>query len=98
MIKVAIGVTVPSMEAWYLCEKNSAVGEAVWIRKLNGEKVGYDRVSLKKQVYGERPFARKRAEKILEEANRLAQNPEQLEKLFPEGFGNMASEIRSWKK
>lgn len=40
MIKVAIGVAVPSIEAWYLCGGKLAVGEETWIRKLNGEKVG----------------------------------------------------------
>jgi len=33
-----------------------------------------------------------------ESAKRLAENIEQLETLFPEGFGNMANEIRSWKQ
>ena len=73
------------------------VGEETWIRKLKGERVGYDRMSLKRRVYGERPFARKRAETVIKEAARLAQNIELLEEKFPEGFGNLIREIKLWR-
>jgi len=97
MIKVAIGVAVPSIEAWYLCGGKLAVGEESWIRKLKGEKVGYDRMSLKTRVYGERPFAGKRAEIVFEEATRLAKNLKLLNERFPEGFGSLINEVKSWK-
>lgn len=54
-------------------------------------------MSLKRRVYGERPFARKRAETVIKEAARLAQNIELLEEKFPEGFGNLIKEIKLWR-
>lgn len=97
MIKVAIGVAVPAIEAWLICGQNLDVSEDKWIRRLNGEKVGYDKTSLKRELYGDRPFKRKRIDKATEEAERLSENLELLEKQFPEGFGNLLKEVKSWK-
>ncbi len=96
MVKVAIGVAVPAIEAWLVCGKNLYVSKEKWIRKLKGDKVRYDRVSLKQKLYGEKPFKRKRIEVAIEEAERLAKNLELLEQKFPQGFGNLVKEIKSW--
>lgn len=99
VIKVAVGVPVPAIEAWYLCGVNAQINEAAWIRKQNGERISYDRKSLKVELYGnDRPPMRLLTEKAIESAKKLKNNLEQLEQLFPEGFGLFANEIRSWRR
>lgn len=99
VFRVAIGVPVPAIEAWYLCGVNAHVNEATWIRKQNGEKIQYDRKSLKVELYGnDRPAIEILREKAIESAERLVEDLEQLEEFFPQGFGCLVNEIRSWKK
>lgn len=98
--RVAIGVPVPAIEAWYLYGKNPQVYELTWLRKQNGEKITYDRIKLKEEVYisTHAPLETKiiLAEK---EAKRIVENGllDDLERAFPYGFGSLANEIRSWK-
>jgi len=99
--KVAVGVAVPAIEAWLLCGTNPHASEATWINKQREESFSTynDRKLLKAELYGsniassETMFNRGTAS-----AKKLIENIEQLEILFPEGFGNMANEIRSWKQ
>lgn len=98
--RVAIGVPVPAIEAWYLFGKNPQLYEATWIRKQNGEKITYNRISLKEETYGtSRPSIEMETECAVKEAKRIVENEllEELEKSFPFGFGKFADEIRSWK-
>jgi hypothetical protein len=55
------------------------------------------RKKLKKALYGE-DFAPQaiRARRMREEALRLAQDLSLLESYFPNGFGPLAREVRSW--
>lgn len=96
-LKIAFGIAVPTIEAWYLCGKNLDVGERSWKDKLLGETVHYDRTSLKRRIYGERPYKKKQIEVATSEAIRISTNLELLEEKFPEGFGNLVREIRSWQ-
>lgn len=97
--RVAVGVPVPAIEAWFLCSINPHVNEATWIRKQNGERISYDRKSLKVELYGnDRPAIEILKEKAIESAERLVEDLEQLEKLFPQGFGCLINEIRGWKE
>lgn len=96
-LKIAFGIAVPTIEAWYLCGTKLDVGEKSWKDKLAGETVRYDRTSLKRKIYGERPFKKKRIEIAVSEATRISQNLELLEEKFPEGFGNLIREIKSWR-
>jgi len=99
--RVAIGVTVPAIEAWLLCDVNPHASEATWINKQKEEGFNLynDRRSLKAKLYGSHiASSETMIERGTESAKRLAENIERLETLFPEGFGNMANEIRSWKK
>ncbi len=96
MIKTAVGVAVPSIEAWLLCGMKSDTSEDKWKRKMTGETVRYDKTSLKRNIYGERPFKQRRMETAISEATRIAQKLELLEEKFPEGFGNLVREIKSW--
>lgn len=99
--KVAVGVAVPAIEAWLLCDVNPHVSEAAWLNKQKEEAYSTynDRKRLKVELYGSDIASSKTiVERGTESAKRLAENIEQLETMFPEGFGNMANEIRSWKK
>jgi hypothetical protein len=97
--KVAIGVPVPALEAWLLFGVNSQVSENTWIRFQNGEKITYDRKKLKKELYGgehipenERIEISKQAIQRIGENNLLGD----LETAFPQGFGSLSNEVKSW--
>ena len=99
--KVAIGVAVPAIEAWLLCGVNPHASEATWINKQKekGFNLYSNRKKLKAALYGSNISSDKtKVERGMESAKRLAQNIEQLETFFPDGFGSLANEVRSWKK
>jgi hypothetical protein len=97
-LKVAIGLAVPAIEAWYLCGVDPHVNEATWARKLQqGERITYTRNALKKSVYGaERPTIEIMKRHATEAAARLANDLSEIERLFPEGFGSFVKDVRSW--
>jgi hypothetical protein len=100
VLKVAIGVPVPAIEAWYLYGKNPHVSEFMWIRKQTGESITYDRKKLKKEVYGSTRYSlQSETAKAVEETTRIVENGllEGLERIFPAGFGSLADETRKWK-
>ncbi len=97
VIKTALGLAVPAIEAWYRCGLDPQVSEATWARKLTSERIAYTRNSLKRVVYGtERPSIQIETAKAVEAAGRLANNLPLIEKLFPSGFGAFANDVRSW--
>lgn len=97
-LKVAIGLAVPAIEAWYLVGKNHQVGEAAWIVGLNAKKPPFSRKELKQLVYGsDRPSIELETERAKEEARRIVDNIAAIELAFSAGFGSMAREICSWK-
>lgn len=51
-LKVAIGLAVPSIEAWLLCGINPHVSEAAWINGVREGRLPYTKDSLKAEVYG----------------------------------------------
>jgi hypothetical protein len=55
MIKVAVGLAVPAIEAWYRCGLDSHVTEATWIQAQNQQIYPYTRSSLKAAVYYDVP-------------------------------------------
>jgi hypothetical protein len=96
-LKVAIGLAVPAIEAWYLVGKNHQVGEAAWKVGLEARRPPFTRPQLKKLVYGtDIPSLELETEHALNEARRIIQNMKAIETAFPAGFGLMAQEIRSW--
>lgn len=97
MIKTAVGLAVPAVEAWYLCGINPHVNEAAWARRLESEQVAFSKKSLKREIYGtERPSLRMEADVATEAAHRLITDLELIERLFPGGFGALAHDLRSW--
>ncbi len=97
VLKLAIGLAVPAIEAWYLVERNKQVGEAAWKSGLAAGKPPFTRPQLKQLVYGtDRPSIEHETECAVREARRLIGNISAIETAFPVGFGLMAKEIRSW--
>ena len=95
-LKVAIGLAVPAIEAWYLVGKEHEVGEAAWRVGLNNGRPPFIRKKLKEMVYGtDRPSVELATQRALEEARRIIADVRVLENAFPAGFGLMAGEIRS---
>jgi hypothetical protein len=98
-LKVALGLPVPAIEAWYLVGKNHQVGEAAWLAGLAAGKLPFTRPKLKEMVYGtDRPSLELETECAVKEARRIIPNIDAIEAAFPIGFGLMAQEIRSWKR
>ncbi|HKS08675.1 MAG TPA: hypothetical protein VJS13_03950 [Pyrinomonadaceae bacterium] len=97
-LKTAIGIAVPAIEAWYRCGTDPHVMEATWHRRLQGERITYDRRSLKADVYGsDQPGLAAKTTLATEAAKRLGNNLELLEKLFPLGFGCFICDVRTWR-
>jgi hypothetical protein len=99
VLKVAIGLAVPAIEAWYLCGRDRRVSEAAWITGLQTRKFPYTKNELKKAVYGtDRPSIERETESAVKEATRVSKALEALEAFFPNGFGPFARGVRSWKQ
>jgi hypothetical protein len=96
-LRVAIGLTVPAIEAWYLVGKNHEVSEAAWLVGCAANKRPFTRPQLKQMVYGtDRPSLELEMKCAVEETRRIISNMPAIESAFPIGFGLMAKEIRSW--
>lgn len=96
-LKSAVGVAVPAIEAWYRCGLDGHVNEARWVGHLAGEKINFDKQSLKVDVYGSKqPSLEAETTAAVLAATRLANNLDQLQQLFPNGFSCFVSDIRGW--
>jgi hypothetical protein len=96
-LKVAVGLAVPAIEAWYLVGKKHEVGEAAWKVGLSEGRRPFNRKQLKEWVYGtNRPSLELETKRAKEEAYRIIRDIKAIESSFPNGFGAMAQEIRSW--
>lgn len=92
-----IGVAVPAIEAWYLCGRDDQVTEAAWLRGQERGRVPYTRAELKLRVYGtDRPSLPLTISCALREVQRHRRDPRRLEADFPDGFGALARDLRSW--
>jgi hypothetical protein len=97
-LKVAMGLAVPAIEAWYLVGKEHQVGEAAWKVGLAAGRTPFTKDKLKKLVYGtDRPSLELETECAVREARRVIGDMKAIENAFPVGFGVMAREIGSWR-
>ncbi|MBL8799213.1 MAG: hypothetical protein JNM56_35330 [Planctomycetia bacterium] len=97
-LKVAIGLAVPQIEAWYRCGWDSTVTEAAWRVGLRSGKFPFTSDSLKRDVYGSLLSGLElETLRAIEEARRLATCIEELETWFPAGFGYLSREVRTWR-
>ena len=94
-IQTAFGLAVPALEAWLLCCTDPHMSEALLRTKTSP----HDKIKLKEQLSGA-PWPAPPgllAERSMVEATRLAASDLAcLETMFPDGFGSMAKDIRSW--
>jgi hypothetical protein len=96
-LKVALGLAVPAIEAWYRAGIDGHVMEAAWSRRLSGEDVSYDKRSLKRDAYGShQPGLEMKIKAATASAQRLRENLELLEQLFPNGFGSLLRDLQGW--
>lgn len=96
-MKMALGLAVPAIEAWYRAGLDPHVNEVAWNRKLRGEDVSYDKRSLKRDTYGsDQPNLNMETQAAVAAAQRLTDNLELLERLFPNGFGSLIRDLRGW--
>lgn len=99
-LRVAIGLAVPTIEAWLLCGVDPHVTEAAWINGLK-ERPGnmpYTKGSLKHQLYGtSHPSLALEIERMTAAATRLSQDLARLRTLFPNGFGVLVKELMAWQ-
>jgi len=97
-LKIAIGLATPAIEAWYLCGVPPNPTETAWRRDLErGVGSGTQIPKLKQAAYGtDRPPLLLETQRAVEHARRLASDLSKLERAFPNGFGPLARDIRSW--
>jgi hypothetical protein len=95
-LKTAFGLAVPALEAWLLCGVHPHAIQAALIQRSDAGSREL-RNQLKRDVYGtDRPAQAVRMARAVDEARRLVQNLDDVERLFPNGFGAFARDIRSW--
>jgi hypothetical protein len=96
-LKIALGLAVPAIEAWLLCGVNAHVTEAAWINGMDQGQMPYTRPNLKNELYGTaRPSLAVETEAMTSAASRLAANLNNLEILFPQGFGALRGDLKRW--
>lgn len=76
-LKIAVGLAVPQLEAWFRCGIDRQVSEATWLRVLQNREFPYDGRRLKRDVYGhETPLLATMMPIAIKHARRLAQPDE----------------------
>ncbi|MBL8203430.1 MAG: hypothetical protein JNM09_04315 [Blastocatellia bacterium] len=95
-LKIALGLALPAIEAWYLCGKEAHATEAACMQDKNKRTPEYKN-KLKELVYGtSRPSLQLETQHAITEAQRLVQDIALLEQNFPLGFGTLLRDLRSW--
>lgn len=98
-LRIAVGVAVPAIEAWYRFGIDAHVNEATWERGMQNGSCPYTKHGLKQDVYGTTfPQIAHETECAEAHARRLAENLESLERQFPIGFGLFVAELRNWRE
>ncbi len=96
-LKVAIGVTLPSIRSWVIVWQIDEVGEAAWKTSLASGKRLFTSQNLKKWCTARiAPRSNWRRNVRSRETLRIRENLKSIEDAFPIGFGLLAQEIRSW--
>jgi len=98
-VKIAIGLPVPAIEAWYQCGKDPHAAEARFIRDIESrERLAAARAQLKRDVYGtDRPSLELETRVAVREATRIATDLERLRTQFPRGFGSFYETLATWR-
>lgn len=97
-LKVAIGLAVPAIEAWYAVGVDGRVNEPTWAQALRTKQFPYTKPGLKQLIYEtDRPSIRLETERAIEAGRRLAGMLDQMEERFPIGFGALRSDLSAWR-
>jgi len=95
-LKVAVGLAVPAIEAWYLAGKQPGISERAFAQRMETGAFP-DRNQLKREVYGTDHYSLElETRRAVEEATRLAGDLDVLQRAFPMGFGYLLAAVRSW--
>ncbi|MGH8244111.1 MAG: hypothetical protein ACRETY_12275 [Steroidobacteraceae bacterium] len=98
-LRVAIGVAVPAIEAWYLFGKDPRASEASWAVTRTGDTFLTVKRALKKAVYGsEVPLGELLSVRAAAEATRISSDLAALARFFPGGFAPLAEEVGAWRE
>lgn len=97
-IKLAIGLAVPSIEAWFRCGIDPHVSEATWVQSLQGNSFPFTTKGLKRDVYGsDSPGLPLQTRHGVEASQRLSQQLDLLQTFFPSGFGALRRDLSEWQ-
>ena len=97
-IKLAIGLAVPSIEAWFRCGIDPHVSEATWVQSLQANSFPFTTRSLKRDVYGsDSPGLPLQTRLGIEASQRLSRHLDLLQTFFPSGFGALHRDLREWQ-
>jgi len=96
-LKVALGLAVPAIEAWYLCGQRGDVSEEAWEKGLAEGRDPYSKRQLKNLVYGtDRPQLALEQQFAIKHARQLASRLDLLADKFPVGFGALRRDVSRW--
>lgn len=96
-LKVAVGLAIPTIEAWLLCGNDPRGAEAAWHQSDAAKQGATYRKILKTVLYGSEISPQQKRNQIARDADtRLAQDINLLETHFPIGFRPLAEAIRNW--
>jgi len=96
-LKTAIGIAVPTIEAWLLCGADPHASEASQQVELESGHYSRMKSQLKVKLYGtERPSLSDETTHMTAAAWRLAANLNSLQTAFPSGFGTLSRDLRKW--
>ncbi|HUE70105.1 MAG TPA: hypothetical protein VMP01_04380 [Pirellulaceae bacterium] len=96
----AVGLAIPSLEAWCLCGEDHSVSEATWNNARKHNQFPYRPATLKQRLYGsERPSLDREVQVIRAAMERIVATGSLalLEQLFDGGFGSLARQLRTWQ-
>ncbi len=94
----AVGLCVPALEAWLLCGRDTSITETAWATGQATGRLPYTRRELKLKVYGtDRPSLPQAVKRAVQEVSRHQGDVRRLENDFPQGFGSLARDLRSWQ-
>lgn len=96
-VRVAIGLAVPAIEAWYLRGREDAVDERTWPPGASASTIRAGKLELKRQVYGsDRAGLGVMKEHAITEMTRVVTDLDALQAAFPKGFGALLGDFDSW--
>jgi hypothetical protein len=100
-LKIAVGMAVPAIEAWYLCGRLPEATEAYWVGRLadgaDGSQQRKHKMHLKHQAYGShRPSLQRETRMAVEHARRVCKKIDEMRAAFPFGFGALHDDLKQW--